>query len=161
MRILIATGGSEYSFMAVERACEMLVEPENCEIRIISVYQKLAEISPEPLEVTAEEIEDIQNIERLRSTEYALRAEEIIKRKFPGRKLNISFKVEGGSAKKLILREAEQWRADLIVVGSLGHNFLSRLFLGSVSESIVRRAPCSVLVVRGEIETNGRKTVNE
>lgn len=43
---------------------------------------------------------------------------------------------------------AREIGADLIIVGSHGRTGLSRVFLGSVAERIVRAASCSVLVVR-------------
>jgi nucleotide-binding universal stress UspA family protein len=55
--------------------------------------------------------------------------------------------VEGG-ARDEILAMAEAWPADAIVIGSHGRRGLDRVMLGSVSEGIVRRASCSVLVVR-------------
>lgn len=152
MKILIATGGSDYSFMAVEKACEMVIKPESDELRIISVYQDLVNTSPEPLEISTEQINEIENIGRIHSTEYVLTAEEIIKRYFRDQEVNISMKSVKGEAKKVILDEAEKWKADLIVMGSLGHSFLSRMFLGSVSEAVVRHSKCSVLVVRGEVK---------
>lgn len=151
MKILIATGGSDYSFMAIEKACEMVIKPESSEIRIISVYQDLISSSPEPLEISSEQIDEIENIGRVKSTEYVLAAEEIIKRHFPNDELHISLKAVKGIAKKVILEEAESWNADLIVLGSLGHNFFSRMFLGSVSEAVAKHAECSVLIVRGKL----------
>ncbi len=153
MKILIATGGSEYSFMAVRKACEMVIRPESSKVRIISVYQDLANMAAEPLEISAGQLEEIENVERLNSIEYALKAEDIIKSHFQDEIVDVSMKTAKGSAKRMILKEAAKWKADLIVVGSLGHNFLSRLFLGSVSDAIVKNAECSVLVVRGELET--------
>ncbi len=47
-----------------------------------------------------------------------------------------------------ILNAADDLPADLIVVGTHGKKGLSRLALGSVAEAVVRRAACSVLVVR-------------
>lgn len=41
---------------------------------------------------------------------------------------------------------------DLIVVGTQGHTGIARFLLGSVSEKILRHAPCSVLVVRPDNE---------
>ena len=38
--------------------------------------------------------------------------------------------------------------ARLIVVGSTGSGFVARALLGSTAETVVRRAPCDVLVVR-------------
>ncbi len=150
MKILIATGGSDYSYLAVKKACEMVIKPEDSEVRIISVYRNLEESSPEPLELAMEQVQDIENLGRLHATEYALKAEQIIKDHFPGKDVNVSMNAVKGSAKRRIIEEAEKWNADLIVVGSLGHNFLSRMVIGSVSEAIVRQAHCSVLVVRGD-----------
>jgi nucleotide-binding universal stress UspA family protein len=38
--------------------------------------------------------------------------------------------------------------ADLLIVGSAGSGFVTRAILGSTAESVVRHAPCDVLVVR-------------
>lgn len=55
-----------------------------------------------------------------------------------------------GKADEEIIATAEEIGADLIVVGSRGHSGIKRFVLGSVSESVVRHAPCPVLVVREE-----------
>ena len=47
------------------------------------------------------------------------------------------------------IEEAQNWGADLIIVGSHGYGFWSRALLGSVSNAVINHAPCSVLVVRG------------
>ncbi|HAL37075.1 MAG TPA: universal stress protein [Polaromonas sp.] len=49
-----------------------------------------------------------------------------------------------------IARSAKDWRADVIVIGTHGRRGLSRLLIGSVAESLVRIAPASVLLIRGE-----------
>jgi universal stress protein A len=41
---------------------------------------------------------------------------------------------------------------DLIVVGSHGRSGVSRFFIGSVSDYVVRHARCPVMVVRGGLE---------
>ncbi|HEX5871211.1 MAG TPA: universal stress protein [Longimicrobium sp.] len=46
-----------------------------------------------------------------------------------------------------IVREAEEWQADLIVVGTHGRRGARRVFLGSVAETVLRHAPCAALVV--------------
>ena|SRR5579862_940254 len=57
--------------------------------------------------------------------------------------------VEGhGSPADVIVAEAEESGADLIVVGTRGHNVAQRMFLGSVSTNVVHHATCDVLVVR-------------
>lgn len=55
-------------------------------------------------------------------------------------------KVEHGSAKRRIVETAASAGASLVVVGSRGRTGLAAL--GSVSEHVAHRAPCSVLVVR-------------
>lgn len=48
-----------------------------------------------------------------------------------------------------IVRLAAEERLDLLVVGTHGHGGLRHLVVGSVTEELVRAAPCPVLVVRG------------
>jgi nucleotide-binding universal stress UspA family protein len=47
-----------------------------------------------------------------------------------------------------ILAAAREWEADAIVIGTHGRSGVSRLMLGSTAESVVRHAPCPVLVVK-------------
>lgn len=46
-----------------------------------------------------------------------------------------------------ILAAAEEWNADLIVVGTHGRKGMERFLLGSVADATIRKAPCSILVV--------------
>ena len=55
--------------------------------------------------------------------------------------------LEGGAVAAVVSAVEEQ-RADLLVIGTHGRAGISRLLLGSVAESLVRLADCSVLVVR-------------
>jgi universal stress protein A len=55
---------------------------------------------------------------------------------------------ESGSAANAIVENATKIPADLIVISTHGHSGLKHVFLGSVAEHVVRRAPCPVLVVR-------------
>jgi nucleotide-binding universal stress UspA family protein len=54
--------------------------------------------------------------------------------------------IQGPIAAKL-LQEAERLSADWIVVGSHGRGGVRRLLLGSVSEAVIRGAPCPVVIV--------------
>jgi nucleotide-binding universal stress UspA family protein len=53
-----------------------------------------------------------------------------------------------GPVAATIVKEAESHGSDLVVVGARGLGALKRLALGSVSEGVLRHAPCPVLVVR-------------
>ncbi len=63
-----------------------------------------------------------------------------------GRKVDAE--VRGGHGALGLLEAAEEWGADLIVVGAHGLSAIDRFLLGSVSEHVLRHAPCSVLVVK-------------
>jgi nucleotide-binding universal stress UspA family protein len=55
-----------------------------------------------------------------------------------------------GDAASEIAKAAEDWPADLIVIGSHGRGGIRRALLGSVAEGVMRQASCPVLVVRGK-----------
>jgi nucleotide-binding universal stress UspA family protein len=57
--------------------------------------------------------------------------------------------VAHGQAKEMILSEADEWDADLIVLGSHGLKGWERFLLGSVSQAVASHAKCSVEIVRG------------
>jgi nucleotide-binding universal stress UspA family protein len=53
-----------------------------------------------------------------------------------------------GNPRRVISKYAEDWHADLLLVGSHGLNALERLALGSTVRAVLRHAKCSVEVVR-------------
>jgi nucleotide-binding universal stress UspA family protein len=61
--------------------------------------------------------------------------------------VKLSSAVASGGVYHELLREAQEWGADLIVVGS-HRPVMSDYLLGSNAKTIVRHAQCSVLVVR-------------
>jgi nucleotide-binding universal stress UspA family protein len=56
--------------------------------------------------------------------------------------------VDEGTAADSILSFAQNQKSDLIVMGTHGLRGFDRLMLGSVTDRVMRRAPCPVLVVR-------------
>jgi nucleotide-binding universal stress UspA family protein len=65
-----------------------------------------------------------------------------------GMALTVLPEVIKGQARDVILNAAENWGADLIVLGSRGLGGFERLLLGSVSHAVVTHAHCSVKIVR-------------
>lgn len=63
--------------------------------------------------------------------------------------------VRVGDAPRLIVDSARELGADLIVMATHGRRGLSHLFVGSVTERVVRDAPCPVLTVRAETAERG------
>jgi nucleotide-binding universal stress UspA family protein len=62
--------------------------------------------------------------------------------------IDVSFLIWTGDPGDMIVEAAEAEHADMVLVGSHGRGAVGRLLLGSVSEHVVRNAPCPVLVVR-------------
>jgi nucleotide-binding universal stress UspA family protein len=56
--------------------------------------------------------------------------------------------IADGAPAAEIVHYAEEHQIDLIVLGTHGHTGLTHALLGSVSEKVVRKAPCPVLTVR-------------
>lgn len=52
-----------------------------------------------------------------------------------------------GTPKQEILTVASEWAADLIIMGTHGRTGFDHFISGSVSESVIRRASCPVLVI--------------
>jgi len=69
---------------------------------------------------------------------------------FPG--WRITGGVSVGSPARELVNKADQWKPDLIVVGSHGRLGMGRLVLGSVSQGVVTYAHCSVRVARGRLD---------
>jgi nucleotide-binding universal stress UspA family protein len=80
----------------------------------------------------------------------ALAGAQRVKARFPDWKVSSGGLV--GAAAPAVMQKAEDWHADLIVVGSHGRSAIGRLLLGSVSKQVATEAPCSVLVARHVIE---------
>ncbi len=152
IKILLATDGSDFSRAAIDAACEILAGGKNNYIEIISVSEEVADTGTEPFGVSADYIREVEKIGREKAAKIATEAEEMIRGRVVDSQVKLTTKiVKGASAGKTIVEEAQNGQADLIVVGSHGHGFWKRAFLGSTSDKVIHNAPCSVLVVRKKI----------
>ena len=66
-----------------------------------------------------------------------------------------------GNPGRMICELANNWSADLIVIGSRGLKGLKEMLLGSVSNYVTHHAPCSVLIVRSGIDSQPEQTFAE
>jgi nucleotide-binding universal stress UspA family protein len=69
---------------------------------------------------------------------------------FPDLRPRLHVQLIQGPPQSVITNAAETGAHDLIAIGTHGHRGFRRLLLGSVAESVIRHAPCSVLVAHGE-----------
>ena len=66
--------------------------------------------------------------------------------------IRVNEKVELGSPDKNISELAKTDCVDLIIMATCGRDGLSRMFMGSVTEQVIRNAPCPVLVIPPRLE---------
>jgi len=149
MKILLATDGSECSVAAV-RSVAGRPWPSGSQIHLISVIPVILAVGAfhpvPPMYLPSDAFETLQTQARSRAEEAVERADQIL------REAHIEPVRTGfppiGDARQVILEEAKDWGADLIVLGSHGYHGIDRLMLGSVSESVAMHAHCSVEVIR-------------
>lgn len=144
MRILISTDGSEFSRAAVEKSFEIIVSPEKTAIKIVSVFEV---IEPMDISISPEFSQELESSARQKAQEFAEQAAAQVRERFPH--IDLTMQVSLGAPDETLIATAKKWSADLIVIGSHGRGFWGRMLLGSITDSLVHHAPCSVLVVRG------------
>lgn len=144
MKILLAIDDSEFSQAAVRSVIER-IRPENVEVAVLTVVDLINYFTSEKAaKAYLPEIDQIRQDRLKKAGELVGRAAHLLE----AAGFKVSSEISEGDPKHRILTFAEAWGADLIVLGSHGRRGFERALLGSVSESVVRYARCSVAVVR-------------
>ena len=146
MRILIGVDGSPYSDAALEEVSQRMW-PKGSEILVVHAFEMPVAVTSEVWALPADYYERLDRAVRTESNTILEAAVRKLKLQ-PGDGAEVKSKAILGSPKRVILDEAESFKADLIVVGSHGYPTWERLLLGSVSQAVVAQAKCSVEVVR-------------
>jgi len=146
VKILLAIDGSPCSDLAVAEVAER-TWPPGSEIRVVSAIEPYLAIAPEPWILPPACDEQLENASRERARSLV---EAAVARIRSGSESapDVSRAIVIGTPRQVILDEAEEWGADLIVVGSHGYGAIERLLLGSVSLAVAQQAKCSVEIVR-------------
>ncbi len=147
MKVLLAMDGSPHSHAAlVEFATRPW--PHGTEVQILTVIHPAIPLFMEPtLVVVAAHVEQVDGLYR-EAPALVNAARDVIRGALPG--VLVTTKILEGIPKDTIVQEAQDWGADLIVMGSHGYGRVRRVVLGSVAGAVVAKAPCSVLVVRAK-----------
>ncbi|MBX9695650.1 MAG: universal stress protein, partial [Cyanobacteria bacterium] len=128
MKVLLAVDGSEKSADAVDH-CLSTAWTADTEIKVFSVIDPGTQIyGPSVAEMMCQRAEALVH-------EYCLR----LKERLP--ELQISTGIGLGYESETIVEECNKWKADLVVLGSHGEGG-GRLWLGSVSKSVLNHAHC-------------------
>jgi len=144
MKILLAVDGSDCSDAAVKEVARR-PWPAASEVKVLSVIESPFVPTPEAWALPENYYTQLEKAGQDRAQEAIERAVEQFRATPP---LEVSAEAIHGFAKDVILDEAEQWGADLIVVGSHGYRGFKRFLLGSVSQAVASHAKCSVEIVR-------------
>ncbi|MDG5820559.1 universal stress protein [Natronococcus sp. A-GB7] len=138
-RILLAYDGSEPSEQALEYALDTFPDAEITALYVVP--------APRGYWASFEEPEDrVPNAEKAkqRGREFLDEASETAS----ARDREIETEMIIGEPNHVIVGQAVDGEYDSIVIGSHGREGVSRVLLGSVAETVVRRSPTPVIVVR-------------
>jgi nucleotide-binding universal stress UspA family protein len=133
MRVLVAIDGSKASEIVLQEALERPWVPGTrfCLVTVVDpfFFTRAPLLLQEAKEAAGKFLEE--GAERFRAAGWETETDVAL-----------------GNARRAISRCAEDWRADLVLVGSHGLNILERLTLGSTVRAVLRHTKCSVEVVR-------------
>jgi len=138
LRVLVATDGSEGGTRAVDWVGAAPL-PEDAAVLVLTVAQV-----PE-LVVRTRIVDELR---RMVVAAANSRAEAACRRLVPRWPTAEARTVEGDPREEIV-RVAEQWSADLVVVGCHRLGRIARALVGSVSLAVARHAPCAVAVIKG------------
>lgn len=147
MKILIAIDGSIQSNAALDKVNRLNLSSEDM-IKIVTVVDMALPMSLDIYGGMVPDTSELEKIARSNSEKNLYEAKSELTKNIGDLNVNISSDLLFGSADSRIVETAEEWNADLIIVGSHGYSRWERMLLGSVSDSVVHHAHCSVLVVR-------------
>jgi nucleotide-binding universal stress UspA family protein len=143
MRILLAIDDSNFSEAAIEAVIGQ-ARPHGTEVRVLHVVESPPLLVARELGGYEPALENALEFQKQHAEAVVAKAAELLR----ARGLKVTAALEMGDPKSRILDVAEEWRADLIVLGSHGRKGLNRFLMGSVSDAVARHACCSVEIVR-------------
>jgi nucleotide-binding universal stress UspA family protein len=150
MRIILGTDGSEGARWAAETLVALPLSSPT-EVTVLAAVDvpepSFTSVTPMARRAYSQALATM----RREAEEEALHALDTTARILDSHLASITTRLTHGLAGTTIIETAERLRADLVVVGSRGLGPVKELLLGSVSQQVIRSAPCSVLVARGPV----------
>ena len=145
MKVLLAIDGSKHSAAALEEVASRQW-PAGTEVEVLTVVHAATPLPLDPaFALAAAYVETMQEL-RKRAPELLAAAATRLGRDHAD--LTITTKIVEGSPRELIVQEAADWGADLIVLGSHGHGPLRQALLGSVATGVAADAVSAVEIIR-------------
>lgn len=135
--IVVANDGSEGGFKALAMASD-LAKRDGAVLEMISV-----EVLPN-FPASIDEVIEVKDAENHKFHDVQVRARALAAEKG----VNPTNIVVAGHAAASIVAHLKTVKADLLVVGFMGHSALYERIIGGTADRLVRLAPCPVLVVK-------------
>jgi universal stress protein A len=152
MKILVAYDGSECADDALQDLRRAGLDAEG-EVLVMSLadvflpWQTNEETFPAQVPIEVSRARERAQHELSHAESLAKRASEQIKSLFPT--WHVRYEAQADSPAWAIIRTADEWKPDLIVMGAQGHAvFGGRLILGSISQRVLYEGACSVRIAR-------------
>lgn len=146
-KILFPVDGSDVSRNAVKDSVDM-VKKLGSTVRLIYVLDASMMAVPDP-ETGLVDISALRDSFRAVGNNSLKEAEDIMK----SGGVEVETSLLEGDVHETILDEIDRWGADLVIMGTHGRRGFNRFLLGSVAESVARRAGCGVLLMRPRSES--------
>lgn len=144
-RIVVGVDGSPGSQIAVNAVAARMWS-SGSEVRVVVAYDSIVDVG---ISLMPPDIDEFIEAERMQAEEFAAEAVKDLRAGLAARDVTVSYVVEPGDPKSVLVAQAEEFGADCIFTGASGFsNNLERWILGSVSAAIAARAECSVEVSR-------------
>jgi nucleotide-binding universal stress UspA family protein len=153
MKILLAVDGSSCSDAAIDEVARR-PWPDGSSVKVLTAYELPAPPTPEAWALPLNYFTEMDVALRKQAQNVVDDAIQKLKSRLT-RTISLDGALLPGPPRTVILDEAENWGADLIVVGSHGYRAWERFLLGSVSQAVVSHAKCSVEVVRCRQQQGG------
>jgi nucleotide-binding universal stress UspA family protein len=153
-KILVPLDGSEHSRRALESAIQ-IAESFNSKLTLLTVHHvTITPVTSPELTIQAPVI--VTDASAAEMTERAIEAAHNYDKKIlaeaeakvRSEKVEVDTELIDGNAVEEIVRKAEEGKFDLIVMGARGLSTIKKLFIGSVSDGVIKKAPCPVLIVK-------------
>jgi nucleotide-binding universal stress UspA family protein len=143
-QILVPVDGSATSRRGLEEAMR-IAKDSGGTLRLVHVVDELVLVDPEVPVYYQAMIESLRENGKavLAKSEAAVKAQGIAVQA-------VLLETMGMRAADLIVEQAAQWPADLIVMGTHGRRGLRRVVLGSDAELVIRQTTVPVLLLRGD-----------
>jgi len=142
-RILVPIDGSGTAARGLVEATR-LAKDQGAKLRVIHVVNELTMLAAYEGAIYSNEL-----IEALRESGRTILARAAEQLKASGLQVESALlEAQGGNVGDTIVKDAEHWQADIIVLGTHGRRGLGRLVMGSDAEQVLHQAKVPVLLVR-------------